>query len=62
MVYSLRLWMARHLNLRQIELAATSPGEGPIAIRGGLRSGAGNLSIVGTAASGPTRLASSVRA
>ena len=38
------------LELRQIELAATSSGEGPIAIRGGLRSGAGNLSIVGTAA------------
>lgn len=38
------------LKLREIEIAATSPGEGPIAIRGGLRSGSGNLSIAGTAA------------
>lgn len=38
------------LELRQIEIAATSPGEGPIAIRGGLRSGSGNLTIAGTAA------------
>ncbi|HXU30303.1 MAG TPA: translocation/assembly module TamB domain-containing protein [Thermoanaerobaculia bacterium] len=38
------------LELRQIELAATSAGEGPIAIRGGARSGKGNVTLSGTAA------------
>ncbi len=46
------------LELRQIEIAATSSGEGPIAIRGGLRSGAGNLTLAGTVAldGAPSRL------
>ena len=46
------------LELRQIELAATSAGEGPIAIRGGARSGSGNLTVAGTAAldGSPSRL------
>ncbi|MEP7011824.1 MAG: translocation/assembly module TamB domain-containing protein [Acidobacteriota bacterium] len=38
------------LELRGIELAATSPGDGPIAIRGAAQSGKGNVTISGTAA------------
>ncbi|HEV7667652.1 MAG TPA: translocation/assembly module TamB domain-containing protein [Thermoanaerobaculia bacterium] len=37
------------LELRQIELTATSEGQGPIAIRGGAHSGKGNVTISGTA-------------
>ncbi len=46
------------LELRQIELTANSPGTGPIAIQGSVRSGDGNLTIAGTAAldGSPSRL------
>lgn len=38
------------LELRQIELSATSEGNGPLSIRGHLRSGEGALTLAGTAA------------